>query len=349
MKYLVVNIARITYLDNPRRNPDEQVPFLIMSLKDYYPFGMLMPGRTFSSDGYRFGFNGQENDDEIHGKGNHYEFKYRMHDSRLGRFLSVDPLTSKFAYNSPYAFAENRVIDGMELEGLEVVLVGKQEAANVIVGGSAEVGVIIAPDGVYAYGSTAVGLATTVSVSSSISLTFYPTMPEAQNASGWGWNAGVGFGEVVVGSVNLAQSSGFYGVNVTVGVGGGLAPIEGHAYASYTAIKPLSEDARMATMGILEQAKFGLQSKIESLTSDALKLSSENNVLSTENAILKRQLKGANGNLHNELTDKININNQKYWSNYKEINEKKADIKNLSAADQEIEGAINQLKSKDQK
>jgi hypothetical protein len=45
-----------------------------------------------------------------------------VHDARLGRFLSIDPLTSKYPHNSPYAFSENRVIDGVELEGLEVRL-----------------------------------------------------------------------------------------------------------------------------------------------------------------------------------------------------------------------------------
>jgi hypothetical protein len=42
-----------------------------------------------------------------------------MHDPRLGRFLSLDPLSKMYPHNSPYAFAENRVIDGVELEGLE--------------------------------------------------------------------------------------------------------------------------------------------------------------------------------------------------------------------------------------
>lgn len=43
-----------------------------------------------------------------------------MHDARLGRFFAVDPLAHSFPWNSPYAFSENRVIDGLELEGLEV-------------------------------------------------------------------------------------------------------------------------------------------------------------------------------------------------------------------------------------
>lgn len=68
---------------------------------------------------YRFGFQGQEMDNEIKGTGNSINYAYRVHDPRLGRFLSIDPLSNKFPWNSPYAFSENRVIDGIELEGLE--------------------------------------------------------------------------------------------------------------------------------------------------------------------------------------------------------------------------------------
>jgi RHS repeat-associated protein len=71
---------------------------------------------------YRFTFQGQEHDDELNGSaGTSYAFEYRMHDPRLGRFLSIDPLAAKYPHNSPYAFSENRVIDGVELEGLEHV------------------------------------------------------------------------------------------------------------------------------------------------------------------------------------------------------------------------------------
>jgi hypothetical protein len=46
-----------------------------------------------------------------------------MHDPRVGRFFALDPIKDKYPYNSPYAFSENRVIDGVELEGLEVFLI----------------------------------------------------------------------------------------------------------------------------------------------------------------------------------------------------------------------------------
>src|SRR6056297_1695330 len=81
-----------------------------------------MESRSFSSGAYRFGFQGQEKDNEWTGQqGSHLAFKYRVHDTRIGRFLSIDPLTKDYPWNSPYAFSENRVIDGVELEGLEYV------------------------------------------------------------------------------------------------------------------------------------------------------------------------------------------------------------------------------------
>jgi hypothetical protein len=48
-------------------------------------------------------------------------YKYRVEDARLGRFFSVDPLTAKYPWNSNYAFSENRLIDGIDLEGLEYI------------------------------------------------------------------------------------------------------------------------------------------------------------------------------------------------------------------------------------
>jgi RHS repeat-associated protein len=70
-------------------------------------------------DDYRFGFNGQMKDNEIKGIGNSLSFLHRIYDSRLGKFLSVDPLFGSYPWNSSYAFAENDVIRCIDLEGLE--------------------------------------------------------------------------------------------------------------------------------------------------------------------------------------------------------------------------------------
>ncbi len=58
----------------------------IEKINSCYPGGMLMPGRNFNAGDYRFGFQGQEMDNEIKGNGNSLVFEYRVHDPRLGRF-----------------------------------------------------------------------------------------------------------------------------------------------------------------------------------------------------------------------------------------------------------------------
>jgi len=74
------------------------------------------------SGGYRFGFGNQEKENDISGvEGGHLTYEYRIHDTRLGRFLSVDPLGREFPWNSSYAFAENDVIRCIDLEGKEKV------------------------------------------------------------------------------------------------------------------------------------------------------------------------------------------------------------------------------------
>tara|TARA_R110002072_G_scaffold287464_4_gene453142 strand:- start:15449 stop:16402 length:954 start_codon:yes stop_codon:yes gene_type:complete len=82
-----------------------------------------MPGRHANTGDYRYGFQGQEMDDEIKGEGNSVNYNYRMHDPRVGRFFARDPLEKSYPWNSPYAFSENRLIDGLELEGLEYISV----------------------------------------------------------------------------------------------------------------------------------------------------------------------------------------------------------------------------------
>ena len=73
---------------------------------------------------YRYFFNGPESDAEAYGSGSLHAFEYRMHDTRIGRFWSVDPLAGMFPWNSTYAFAENSPIGFLELEGLEKVQFG---------------------------------------------------------------------------------------------------------------------------------------------------------------------------------------------------------------------------------
>lgn len=93
----------------------------ILTSKDYYPGGSLQPGRAFSAGSYRYGFQGQEKDDEVKGSGNSINYKYRMHDARIGRFFAVDPLASQYVPISPYAFVANNPIIFIDIDGKELV------------------------------------------------------------------------------------------------------------------------------------------------------------------------------------------------------------------------------------
>src|SRR5262245_5936760 len=81
---------------------------------------MQMPGRdtTFKNE-YRYGFNGKEIDNEPYGQGNEYDYGFRIYNPRIGRFLSVDPLTQKYPTLTPYQFASNSPISGIDRDGLE--------------------------------------------------------------------------------------------------------------------------------------------------------------------------------------------------------------------------------------
>ena len=92
-----------------------------------HSFGMQVPRRFDSLEDYRYGFQGQEKDDEVKGEGNSLNYTFRMHDPRVGRFFAVDPLASKYPFYSPYQFSGNRVIDMIELEGLEPAEPGTME------------------------------------------------------------------------------------------------------------------------------------------------------------------------------------------------------------------------------
>lgn len=90
-----------------------------ISQQDYYPFGMLQPGRQFSlGSSYRYGFNGKENDNEVKGEGNQVAFEARIYDPRVGRFLSRDPLEKEYPGQSTYVFAGDSPIRFIDVLGM---------------------------------------------------------------------------------------------------------------------------------------------------------------------------------------------------------------------------------------
>ncbi|MFT3827200.1 MAG: RHS repeat-associated core domain-containing protein [Chitinophagaceae bacterium] len=90
---------------------------IVKNATDYYPFGMAMPGRKYNLSGYRYGFNGKENDNEIEGEGNQQDYGDRVYDTRLGRWLSVDPYRNKYPSLSPYNYVNNSPLLMIDKDG----------------------------------------------------------------------------------------------------------------------------------------------------------------------------------------------------------------------------------------
>ncbi|TWF40347.1 RHS repeat-associated protein [Chitinophaga polysaccharea] len=78
-------------------------------------------GRWALAGGYRYGFNGKENDNEVKGEGNQQDYGMRIYDPRIGKFLSVDPLTKKYPELTPYQFSSNSPILNVDLDGEESI------------------------------------------------------------------------------------------------------------------------------------------------------------------------------------------------------------------------------------
>ena len=81
---------------------------------------MGMPGRKYTAgSGYRYGFNGKEKASEI--TSDDYDYAARIYDGKLGRFLSVDPLQTKYSYITPYHFAGNNPTASIDSDGRDTI------------------------------------------------------------------------------------------------------------------------------------------------------------------------------------------------------------------------------------
>jgi RHS repeat-associated protein len=84
---------------------------------------MLMPGRHANTGDYRYGFNGMEDDNELKGEGNSYDFGARMYDPRVGRWFAPDPLDFKSPDHSTYSFSFNNPIIFVDPDGEHPIIV----------------------------------------------------------------------------------------------------------------------------------------------------------------------------------------------------------------------------------
>jgi len=69
---------------------------------------MVIPGRSYSTTAYKWGYNTQEKCDEISGAGNHTTAKFWEYDPRTGRRWNLDP--AGYPYQSHYSVNNNNPI-----------------------------------------------------------------------------------------------------------------------------------------------------------------------------------------------------------------------------------------------
>jgi len=97
----------------------------VLSAVDYYPGGMLIPGRQgYAGNDSALainGFNGMRNDHEINGHGNAVDFGARIYDSRLVRWLSLDPLQNINPGMSPFVGMGNNPVFFVDGDGRYII------------------------------------------------------------------------------------------------------------------------------------------------------------------------------------------------------------------------------------
>ena len=120
-----LNNVRLSYSDTDENGTIDAATEIIQE-KNFYPFGLTHSGynNVTTANGNATAqkkktYQSQEFHDEL--GLNLHEWKYRFSDPAIGRFISIDPVAQDYAYNSTYAFAENKLGLGGELEGKELL------------------------------------------------------------------------------------------------------------------------------------------------------------------------------------------------------------------------------------
>jgi len=102
----------------------------VQDATDYFPFGLHMPGRSFTTGtGTKEGFTGHERDDEV---GLDYMVA-RRYDPALGRFMSADPHADNYPGISPYVYVANNPLLFIDPDGRDYVLIFDEKNKTVTI------------------------------------------------------------------------------------------------------------------------------------------------------------------------------------------------------------------------
>jgi RHS repeat-associated protein len=320
----------------------------------YYPFGLVMSGISSKALGFgspenkRHKFQNQEynNDFDI----DMYEFKWRMDDPQIGRFWQVDPLSDKYSHNSPYAFSENKVINAVELEGLEAVtLMTGYDLMWGVKGSEGSAGVAFDGEGIAALdqsgskkgGGGNIGLALTVGIYTAPSIS-YLNGESVTTMAGGEFVAGAS-----VGYTDLGDYSGFM-VSVGLGIGAEYAVEEVNTtvYQKLTWSSAASslgfKDGRSAFNSFKNRALNVVNTAIDATTTAVI--NTANNIGTLGNDI-KALNKNINQNNKAKITKQIDAKTQQILKLDKQLKQQqriltqlqdqKEKLKNLQYVDKE--------------
>ena len=96
---------------------DEYWPEVVSS-NDYYPFGVKMKNRSFSSSNNRYQFNNKQYDEETETS----DFGARNLDEDLGSWLTIDPIFYKYPSLSPYNYVGSNPILFIDPDGNKIII-----------------------------------------------------------------------------------------------------------------------------------------------------------------------------------------------------------------------------------
>jgi hypothetical protein len=112
---------KLPLTEDPTTQTRGLAPFIVdeRAVNDYYPYGMLIPERSYSSNDYRYGYNTQEKSLEIDANGNHTTAEFWEYDARRAGRWNRDPVIKPI--RSDYSVFSSNPITNSDLFGDEDV------------------------------------------------------------------------------------------------------------------------------------------------------------------------------------------------------------------------------------
>lgn len=142
-----------------------------------------------------------------------YDYGARFYDPEIGRFTCLDPIATEFPYVTPYNYAENKVINCIDLWGLQAVQVsvGARGALPLFgafgVSASFEIGLILDKNlDLVMYNTVSMGGSFGAAAGFGVSGTYYPTANSYKDLVGLGVDLGVSTPFIFSGQGNISFS-----------------------------------------------------------------------------------------------------------------------------------------------